>query len=64
MNEYNNPPVLSVVIPCYNESAGLEISITIILQKLQQLVQNNLINKNSFVLLIDDGSKDATWTII
>ena len=64
MNEYNNPPVLSVVIPCYNESAGLEISINIILQKLQQLVQNNLINKNSFVLLIDDGSKDATWNII
>ena len=64
MNLYNNPPVLSVVIPCYNESAGLDISINTILQKLQQLSQNNLIHKDSFILFIDDGSKDSTWTII
>ena len=64
MNLYNNPPVLSIVIPCYNESAGLDISINTILQKLQQLSQNNLIHKDSFILFIDDGSKDSTWTII
>jgi len=64
MNLYNKPPVLSIVIPCYNEAAGLEISINIILQKLGQLFQNNLIHKDSFILFIDDGSKDATWDII
>jgi len=64
MNLYNKPPVLNIVIPCYNEAAGLEISINIILQKLRQLFQNNLIHKDSFILFIDDGSKDATWDII
>ena len=64
MNLYNNPPVLSVVIPCYNEAAGLDISINIILQKLHQLSQNNLIHKDSFILFIDEGSKDSTWNII
>ena len=64
MDLYNNPPVLSVVIPCYNEAAGLGISIDIILRKLQQLSQNNLIHKDSFILFIDDGSKDSTWNLI
>jgi glycosyltransferase involved in cell wall biosynthesis len=64
MNLYNDPPVLSVVIPCYNEAAGIDISINTILQKLQQLSQNNLIHKDSFILFIDDGSKDSTWNII
>ncbi|MEO6328193.1 MAG: glycosyltransferase family 2 protein [Ginsengibacter sp.] len=60
----NNPPVISLVIPCYNEAAGLAYSINIILQKLQQLVANNLISENSFILFIDDGSRDFTWNII
>ena len=64
MNLYNNPPVLSVVIPCFNEAAGLDISTDVILKKLEQLSQNNLIHTDSFILFIDDGSKDATWNII
>jgi glycosyltransferase involved in cell wall biosynthesis len=64
MSLYNNPPVLSVVIPCYNEAAGLAISVDIILQKLQQLCEKNSIHGDSFILFIDDGSKDTTWGII
>ncbi|MEO6455367.1 MAG: glycosyltransferase family 2 protein [Ginsengibacter sp.] len=60
----NNPPVLSLVIPCYNEAAGLADSINSVLLKLQQLLNDNTINENSFILFIDDGSKDATWNII
>jgi glycosyltransferase involved in cell wall biosynthesis len=60
----NNPPVLSVVIPCYNEAAGLDVSIDVVLQKIDQLCATNLIHTESYILFIDDGSKDATWNII
>lgn len=60
----NNPPVLSVVIPCYNEAAGLPVSMDLVSQKINQLCQSNLIHNDSFILFIDDGSKDATWNII
>ena len=60
----NNPPILSIVIPCYNEGAGLTKSADIVLKKLHDLVSIKLINEKSFVLFVDDGSKDATWKII
>ena len=64
MKSHNNPPVISLVIPCYNEVAGLAHSTEIILQKLQQLFDDNLISEDSFILFIDDGSRDDTWSII
>jgi glycosyltransferase involved in cell wall biosynthesis len=64
MDLYNNPPVLSVVIPCYNEAAALSISMDVVLKKLQHLSQKNLIHEDSFILFIDDGSRDTTWDII
>ena len=60
----NNPTILSLVIPCYNEAAGLAGSADILLKKLHDLVSKNLINEKSFILFIDDGSKDGTWEII
>ena len=60
----NIQPILSLVIPCFNEAAGLAGSADILLAKLQDLVSKNLINAKSFILFIDDGSKDATWDII
>lgn len=58
------PPVLCLVIPCYNEAAGLGGAAATLLNKLQELSSRNLISEESFLLFIDDGSKDATWQII
>ena len=57
-------PVLSIVIPCHNESAGLTMSIETVLLKLKDLREKDQISDKSYILLIDDGSRDATWRII
>ncbi|MBN6077056.1 glycosyltransferase family 2 protein [Aggregatibacter actinomycetemcomitans] len=54
-------PILTIVLPCYNEQSVLSKSIPIILNHLLSLINNKKINKNSKLLLIDDGSKDNTW---
>jgi len=57
-------PVLSIVIPCHNESAGLALSVDTILGKIKFLKEEHLVHPDSYILLIDDGSTDATWQII
>lgn len=55
---------LYVVIPCYNEQEVLPHTSGLFLDKMLYLVNENKISKNSRILFVDDGSKDATWTII
>ena len=57
-------PVLYIVIPCYNEEEVLPITSKEFLQKLNNLIDNRLISDNSRIMLVNDGSKDSTWTII
>lgn len=59
-----NKPVLNLVIPCYNEEEALPLTKTELDKKMKQLIDDNLINKNSKVVLVNDGSKDKTWEII
>ncbi len=56
--------ILYVVIPCYNEEAVLEETTKQISKKMQELIINKKINKQSRVLYVDDGSKDNTWSLI
>jgi len=64
MRADNLQPCVALVVPCYNEAAGLENTITVLTGQLQALVLKEIISINSYVLLVDDGSKDATWQII
>lgn len=59
-----NKPVLNLVIPCYNEEEALPLTKAELDKKMNQLIDDNLINKNSKVVLVNDGSKDKTWEII
>ena len=59
-----NNTKLYVVIPCYNEEEVLEITTKELDKKMNILIKNNLISKDSKVLYVDDGSKDNTWSII
>lgn len=59
-----NSEILYIVIPCYNEEEVLEETTKRLTTKLNELIKNKLISKESKVMYIDDGSKDKTWDII
>lgn len=58
------PPRLAIVIPCYNEQEVLPKTAPSFFNKLEELKSLETISKDSFILLVDDGSKDETWKII
>ena len=57
-------PVLTIVIPCYNEQEVLPVTAPLFLEKLRQLADDGLIDPDSRVLFVNDGSRDGTWDII
>ena len=57
-------PVLAIVVPCYNEEAILQTSVNVLSEVLSSLVSEKLVHPGSFICLVDDGSKDATWDVI
>ena len=59
-----NPPVLYIVIPCYNEEEVLPVTAPMFLKKLRQLMEDGKIAPESRILFVNDGSKDTTWDII
>lgn len=57
-------PVLSVIIPCYNEEQCIYDTTNRLLHILEKLVKDNLISDNSFIFFVNDGSNDNTWNLI
>ena len=55
---------LFVVIPCYNEEAVLHETTKRLKEKLETLIKNKVISKDSKVMYVNDGSKDKTWELI
>ena len=55
---------LYVVIPCYNEEEVLRETSKRLNVKLNELIKDKTISKDSKVLFVNDGSKDKTWDII
>jgi glycosyltransferase involved in cell wall biosynthesis len=55
---------LSIVIPCYNEEAVLPATFTILIKELRTLEESGLIDAESRIYCVDDGSNDSTWEII
>lgn len=55
---------LALVVPCYNEEAVMKISSEALRGVLDHLVSVGKISSDSFVLFVDDGSKDKTWACI
>lgn len=58
------PPVLYIVIPCYNEQEVLPVTAPMFLAKLKDLIGKSELAEESRILFVNDGSKDGTWDII
>lgn len=59
-----NKPKLYMVIPCYNEEEMLPETAKVMREKYASLTAEGLISPESRIVFVNDGSKDATWSII
>ncbi len=57
-------PVISLVIPCYNEEEVLRETTARLIPLLQQMREEGLVSDKSAVFYVDDGSRDKTWALI
>jgi polyisoprenyl-phosphate glycosyltransferase len=55
---------LTIVVPCYNEEEVLPETVGRLLQVITEIQSKGAINPDSEILLVDDGSKDTTWSLI
>ena len=58
------PPVLAIVIPCYNEEEVLPITSALFKAELEDLVAKGKVDPASHILLVNDGSRDRTWELV
>lgn len=57
-------PTLAITVPCYNEELCIENTVNSLIEVIGDLIAKDKINEDSFIYLVDDGSKDKTWEII
>lgn len=57
-------PQLAIIIPCYNEELCIKNTVEKLFVVINDLISKGKICDNSYLYLIDDGSKDSTWNII
>lgn len=55
---------LAIVVPCYNEEEVLKIASKALREVLEDLVKKEKIAEDSFILFVNDGSRDRTWELI
>lgn len=56
--------ILYLVIPCYNEEEVLPLTKKELKEKMESLIKEKKISKDSKVMFVNDGSKDKTWELI
>ena len=60
-----NLPLLAIVVPCYNEEAVLAETIGRLSNLMDQMIhEQEIISPDSYLLFVNDGSSDKTWSII
>ncbi len=57
-------PHVTIVVPCYNEEDVFPETVKRLSEMIDSLVYENLVTPHSNILFIDDGSRDATWSMI
>ena len=56
--------ILYLVIPCYNEQEVLPETSRRLKEKMESLMDRNMISRDSKIMFVNDGSKDRTWEMI
>lgn len=59
-----NRPKIFLVLPCYNEADALPQTLRRLTSLLDRLSTEGKVASGSAILCVDDGSTDATWSII
>jgi len=57
-------PTIAFVVPCYNEQAGLQHTISRLVADIEKLEKSKVLSSKSYVVFVDDGSIDRTWSLI
>ena len=57
-------PILSIIVPCYNEEDCIPSTTKRLVKILSELISDNVISEKSFIFYVDDGSNDKTWDVI
>ncbi|WP_066629519.1 glycosyltransferase family 2 protein [Labilibacter marinus] len=55
---------LAIVVPCYNEQEVLPETTKRLSDLLDRMIKANKVGSDSYILYINDGSKDNTWPMI
>ncbi len=55
---------LAIVVPCYNEEEVLKIASEALRSVIKDLSDKGKVSEDSFILFVNDGSKDRTWELI
>lgn len=55
---------LAIVVPCFNEEEVLPQTNVQLRALLDAMMRDRLIGEKSYILYIDDGSRDRTWSLI
>ena len=56
--------ILYLVVPCYNEQEVLPETSKRLKEKMESLMERNMISRDSRIMFVNDGSKDRTWSMI
>ena len=59
-----NKTKLAIIIPCFNEELVVKSTVETLLRVLDDIAGKGKISEESYIYLVDDGSKDKTWDII
>ena len=57
-------PVLAIVTPCFNEAAIIVSTVQTLTALVDELIQSQRISPTSFIVFVDDGSRDQTISLI
>jgi polyisoprenyl-phosphate glycosyltransferase len=57
-------PLVAVIVPCFNEQESLPSTLQRLKSLHDKLVQSSAIHRDSYFLIVEDGSSDSTWEII
>jgi glycosyltransferase involved in cell wall biosynthesis len=56
--------ILAIVVPCYNEEEVLPQTSKQLTALLDDMIGQGLVSEQSYILYVNDGSRDRTWEII